>query len=176
MDFAIVKFFNQLGLGIIDPITIGISRGIYVIIFLTAFVFLFFDKKNGKKVFVGILIAIVLHFMFTEGFLKNVMDKIWGFRLRPHLAHPNEIVQLGTENIGVSFPSGHMSGTLAFLTVVIFYCRRYWFWALGFAMLMAFSGMHNGMHYPTDVLAGSIFGIFYGILAILITRHIRIKK
>ncbi|HCB51180.1 TPA: hypothetical protein DEP21_01160 [Patescibacteria group bacterium] len=28
---------------------------------------------------------------------------------------------------------------------------------------MAFSRMHNGMHYPSDVIVGSVLGILYGL-------------
>jgi membrane-associated phospholipid phosphatase len=31
---------------------------------------------------------------------------------------------------------------------------------------MAFSRVHNGMHYPSDVLAGSLLGVGYGLLAV----------
>jgi len=45
-------------------------------------------------------------------------------------------------------------------------------WPTGiiFALLMAFSRIHNGMHYPTDVIAGGIFGILYGSIGIYITN------
>ena len=35
-----------------------------------------------------------------------------------------------------------------------------------FAVVMCLSRVHDGMHYPTDVLAGSALGMVYGALAI----------
>jgi len=37
-----------------------------------------------------------------------------------------------------------------------------------FVLLMATARMRNGMHYPSDVLAGAVLGIVYGVAAVLI--------
>jgi membrane-associated phospholipid phosphatase len=36
---------------------------------------------------------------------------------------------------------------------------------------MAFSRIHNGMHYLTDVLAGGILGFFYGLAAVYLVNY-----
>ncbi len=74
-----------------------------------------------------------------------------------------------------SFPSSHMASTLGVLTVFVYFYRKTWPLALIFVLLMAFARMHNGMHYPTDVLAGTILGLGYGLLAIYIVNKIRVK-
>jgi undecaprenyl-diphosphatase len=61
---------------------------------------------------------------------------------------------------------------LAVLSVFVYYYRKVWPWALGFILLMAFARMHNGMHYPSDVLAGTILGICYGLIAVWLIRKI----
>jgi membrane-associated phospholipid phosphatase len=43
-------------------------------------------------------------------------------------------------------------------------------------LLMAFSRMHNGMHYPSDVLMGSLLGIGYWLLSVWIAKKIMKKK
>ena len=35
-----------------------------------------------------------------------------------------------------------------------------------FALVMCLSRGHNGMHYPTDVLTGSLLGLGYGFAAL----------
>lgn len=168
MEFEIVKFFNHLGAPWIDPLTILISSntliGILGII-ITAY-FLIWDKKNGKKIAIAAAIAVGLHFLVSEIFFKYVLPDFGLFRLRPYLAHPGEIIPLGKLNESSSFPSSHVAYTLSLLTVYIYYYRKYWPLALGFALLMAFARIHNGMHYPSDVLAGAGFGILYGMIAI----------
>jgi len=69
-----------------------------------------------------------------------------------------------------SFPSNHMSSIVTVLGVMIFYYRRYWKCAVLFVILMAFSRMHNGMHYPSDVIAGTIFGLIYSQLAVYLVE------
>lgn len=167
MEFEIVKFFNQLGAGWIDPATIFISSntliGILGII-ITAY-FLIWDKKNGKRIAVAAAVAVGLHFLVSEIFFKYVLPEFGVFRLRPYLAYPGEIVPLGKLNESSSFPSSHMAYTLSLLTVYVYYYRRFWPLALGFALFMAFARMHNGMHYSSDVLAGAGLGILYGVTA-----------
>ncbi len=172
MEFEIVKFLNHLGSPWIDPVTIFISSntliGILGII-ITGY-FLIWDKNNGKKIAIAAALAVGSHFLISEIFFKYVLPEFGLFRLRPYLAYPGEIVPLGKLNESSSFPSSHMAYSLSLLTVYIYYYRKYWPLALGFALLMAFARMHNGMHYPSDVLAGAGLGIMYGFLAIRITQ------
>lgn len=168
MEFAIVKFFNQLGAGWIDPLTVFVSSntmlGIAGIV-ITAYFFLF-DKKNGKKIAMAAAIAVSLHFALSEGFFKYFLPEFDLFRLRPYLAHPGELISLGKLNTSSSFPSSHMAYILSLLTIYVYYYRKFWLPAAAFVLFMAFARMHNAMHYPSDVLAGLILGVFYGAIAI----------
>jgi len=42
-----------------------------------------------------------------------------------------------------------------------------------FVLLMTFARMHNGMHYPSDILVGSILGIIYGAVSIYFVNKIK---
>lgn len=173
MELEIVKFLNHLGSPWIDPITIFISSntllGIIGII-ITAYFFIW-DKKNGKKIAVAAAIAIGLHFLISEGFFKYIFPDFGLFRIRPYLAHPGEIIGLGKLNMSSSFPSSHMAYILSLLTIYVYYYRKFWPVALAFALFMAYARIHNGMHYPSDVLAGAALGMLYGIMAIKISKR-----
>lgn len=175
MEFEIVKFFNQLGAGWIDPITIFISSntmlGIVGII-ITAYFFVW-DKKNGKRIAIAAAIAVGLHFLISEGFFKYILLEFDLFRLRPYLAHPGELIPLGKLNTSSSFPSSHMAYILSLLAVYVYYYRKFLFPAAVFALFMAFARIHNGMHYPNDVLAGAILGVLYGIAAIRVAKKVK---
>lgn len=176
MELQIVQFFNQLGQGtIVDTFSYYFSWVPFLIVFwlilgLIAFIF---DQKNGKWIFLGTIIVAIIYFVINDLIIKQTLASIF-FRERPYLVHP-DIISSGEMLIDSSFPSGHMSVTVAILSVYIYFYRKLWVWILAilFILLMAFSRMHNGMHYPTDVLAGTILGIGYGFLTIYIVNKIR---
>lgn len=176
-ELSIVQYLNHFGSGtFIDSISIFISW-IFVIVLLWTFWSLlsyFLDEKKGKFVLWGVVIAMAIHFVISEGLIKNFLTIFFDPRTRPYLFDPQNIVPLGQLFTDSSFPSSHLASTAAVLTVFVYYYRKTWVVVSGilFVLLMAFSRIHNGMHYPTDVLAGTIFGIGYGILAVYLSREL----
>lgn len=173
MDFIIAQFFNHLGRGtIIDNLSVAISyNGGYIsVLMFFGFLILLKDKIKGKQVFLAIVIAITLHFAISDGFFKSVVPQYFEIRERPYIAYPQDIVPLGKLNTSASFPSNHISSIVSVLGVLIYFYRKYWKLAVVFIILMAFSRMHNGMHYPSDILGGIIFGILYSQMAVYLVN------
>jgi len=173
IDFQIVYFLNHLASGtFVDKITVLLSSIPFLALFwfIVFVLILYFDRKDGWRVISVLIIAIILHFIITEGLFKQFLPQIFGFRLRPYLEHAN-IIPLGVLSIDAAFPSGHVSSTMALSTVFAFYYRRFWPFALVLVISMAFSRIHNGMHYLTDVLAGGILGFFYGLAAVYLVNY-----
>ena len=82
-------------------------------------------------------------------------------RPRPCVALSDVVQRLGRAGSG-SMPSAHAANWFAATMVVfLFYRRSLWF-MLPMALAVSFSRVYNGVHYPSDVLAGAILGAGYG--------------
>lgn len=179
MDLLIAKFFNQLGQGtFIDDLSIIISYNIFFIAIFLLFGawFLFREKITFKKYVIAIFIAVGLQYAISDGFFKFVIPEYLGIeRERPYIAHPQEIIPIGEQNTSASFPSNHSSSVAAVLGVVAYFYRKSWKWVAVFIILTALSRMHNGMHYPTDVIGGTILGLLYSWLAVWLSERYFVK-
>lgn len=168
-ELLIVQYLNHLGSGtILDSLSIFISSIFFLVILWTSLSLLsfFLDEKKGKFVLFGALLAMILHFAVSEGLVKAVLTPFFDPRVRPYLADPQNIVPLGRLFTDSSFPSSHLSSTAAVSAVFVYHYRKTLAPAIVFILLIAFSRLHNGMHYPSDVLAGIVFGIGCGAAAV----------
>lgn len=175
IELEVVKFFNQLGQGtIVDKISALISWKpmLYAIVVLVCTCIWYFDKKNGKKIVLAIIISLVIFLVFNAVLIKGIIgDNLW-MRDRPYIAYPNEIIPIGSLSTDSSFPSDHVTGLVAFLFPIAYYYRKSRIWVGLAVIVMMWSRLHNGMHYPTDVLAGAVLGWFYGWASIKITNKL----
>ena len=74
-----------------------------------------------------------------------------------------------------SFPSGHSMASFASATVLMTYDRRAGIPALILSALIAFSRLYLYVHFPTDVLVGTVLGIVMGLIAPRIVEAIQEK-
>lgn len=107
--------------------------------------------------------ALLLIVATAGGLLLDMWLKHWFARPRPH------VFVWGTQAFGSSFPSGHaMSATVVYSTVAYLAARlheRRWARAITMSialllvLLICFSRIYLGVHYPSDVAAGVIIGL-----------------
>ena len=108
---------------------------------------------------------------------------LWSVGMKKIIARPRPCwINEGIEMLiripkDFSFPSGH---SVAGFTAAVIIFRHNWRWgipALILAALIAFSRLYLYVHFPTDVLAGTLIGILTGIAAdVLIERFIINRK
>lgn len=177
MELQIVHFLNHLGQGtFLDFLTIIISSSYFLIFLwsLLVILVLIFDKENGKQIALATVLVVIIYFVINDLILKQTLASIF-FRERPFIAY-SDIVPFGQPFSDSSFPSGHMAATAALATVFVYYYRRAWPFALVFVLFMAFARIHNGMHYPSDILAGAVLGVGYGLLALWLVGRIKSRS
>ncbi|MBE0646519.1 MAG: phosphatase PAP2 family protein [Bacteroidales bacterium] len=116
-------------------------------------------SRNGVTRMVQIGLVLFLAGLITFA-VKNTVK-----RTRPFKAH--ESIEKLTLGGGTSFPSGHTTEAFAVAaTVALLYRRRsVQIPAILWAILVAYSRMALGVHYPGDVLGGLVFGVIlaYGV-------------
>ena len=72
------------------------------------------------------------------------------------------------------FPSGGAQSSLLFACLLIYFWKNRWAWpvGIGYCLLISFSRMFLGVHFPVDVLGGWIIGFLLFILFIMSFRAI----
>lgn len=128
--------------------------------------------KKTRKVGFTILLSVGIGALFTNLLIKNAVA-----RARPYIesSEYNEWWQFvwGKTESDLSFPSGHMTCTMAFSTAIFLTCDKKISWlAFVFAILMGLSRVYLIVHYLTDVICGGIVGLIGGILGYLLCQLI----
>ena len=81
--------------------------------------------------------------------------------------------RLGPPVSSSSFPSGHSATSFACATVLAAFAPRLRVPLFALAALIAISRLYNGVHYPTDVLAGAALG---AVTALLLLAGARLRS
>jgi membrane-associated phospholipid phosphatase len=111
-------------------------------------------RGRGK----GLLFILVLGLAIgvTDGLVCNTLKHAFS-RPRPCLVLENVIALVGCSDSG-SLPSSHAANWFAAAMVAFLFHRRSWRAMLPLALAVSFSRVYNGVHYPSDVVAGAILG------------------
>ena len=143
----------------------------------------------GSATVLGLTVVVVVGFLVLKGLFRNaafvLVASAGGWLLNDLLkaifARPRpSVVPHLREVFTLSFPSGHaLTSAVVFLTlgallmhvaerpIVKFYCLAV---AVAATMLIGATRVYLGVHYPTDVLAGWMFGTSWALLCWLLAR------
>ena len=151
---------------IVPPITHLAEKGIFWI--AVALILICFKKtrKTGFMVGAALLIGLAL----GNGVLKNVVGRIRPYDLDGSLLKEADLLVSGLSDF--SFPSGHTLASFEAATVLLIRDKRMGIPALVLAILIALTRLYLYVHYPTDVIAGVIFGVAFAVLGVFVVNRI----
>ncbi len=116
--------------------------------------------KKTRKAGVISLIALLCSLIVNNFILKNIVA-----RPRPYDA-VSELICIIENQSDFSFPSGHSASSFAAgITFLRFLPKMFGIPAFILAVLISFSRLYVGVHYPSDVIAGVISGVLLSFLA-----------
>lgn len=109
--------------------------------------------------------------------ITNILLKDWVARPRPFetlAVYRDWWRAIGSPaEDGFSFPSGHVTAAAAGMGAICFMRGRRWIWpAVGVVLVMMFSRNYLMAHFPSDVIAAALIGLFSAWVAYLITMQI----
>lgn len=127
------------------PLSIGVPIGMYI-----------FDVIKTKKYKQSKAIVIGISLISTSVITTSLKHSI--NRTRPYITYPDLIKR--SSGGSPSFPSGHTSTAFALATSLSLEYRKWYVIAPAYiwASSVAYSRMYQGVHYPSDVVAGAIIG------------------
>lgn len=154
-DHAVLLFIQEnLRFDFLTPLMKGVSLTVNLgILWIFVGAALLFFKRT-RMIGVVLLSSLLLCLCVNNLAIKNIVD-----RARPFETHA-DLLPLIAKPKDSSFASGHTTASFAAAcTLARFLNRPLGIAAVAYAVLVAYSRLYLGVHYPTDVLCGCIIGI-----------------
>ena len=160
-DIDLLNWINHHLIPYSTPVLRVISNSTtYISVALTLMVLIISIVKRWKSLrrqFFILALVLVLVAIVSQG-LKSII-----YRERPFITYP--FIEKLSDGGGSSFPSGHTleAFSMAVALSLLFSKKKLIIPVYVWAMLVAYSRMALGVHYPSDVLAGIFIGTFIGL-------------
>ena len=169
IDLSIFYFINKsIANPVFDFIFPIITSGRnWLPIYIIAIVLLLWKGgTKGRICALMLIIGVIISDQTSSTFLKNLF-----LRERPCNFLPDVRMLIGCAG-GKSFPSSHSVNNFcaAFILSTFYSSKQKIFFSI--AGLIAFSRVYVGVHYPSDVIGGTLIGLLLGYVIIKLAKII----
>jgi undecaprenyl-diphosphatase len=159
LDKELFIFLNGLGSEPFDAFWLIITKQLHWTPFFVA-VFYLLQRKIGWKNLGIILLFIAVLITFTDQ-ITNLFKNHFQ-RLRPcNDEEISGIIRIVKSSKTYSFFSGHAANSMASTMFIFLLIRKYYkytYLLFLFPLIFAYSRIYLGLHFPSDILTGYLFG------------------
>ena len=166
-DLYLFQTINQFAgrFSWLDSLAVFFARYFEFFLILVLALFLAKDyKKYWRMVVQAAASAILARLVIVE-----LIRWLWP-RTRPFVEN-NVNLLFNYNPSAASFPSGHAAFYFAIAAVIYFYNKKIGILFFLAAFLISLARIFVGVHWPSDIIAGALVGIFSGWLIILFSRR-----
>ena len=179
MDIELLQIINGSHSLFIDNVVVTLTSGITWIPFYIALLYLVI-RNNETMAQVAVVIGCAAMCVLITSCVTDLIVKPLVARPRPtmepSLKYTIDIVN-GIRGTGYSFFSAHAANTfgIAILLSLIVRSRLLAIFLILWSLINGYTRLYLGVHYPSDVLVGLLFGAVVGVVSYLTYLHFYAK-
>ncbi|MFT9600144.1 undecaprenyl-diphosphatase [Mesobacillus sp.] len=168
MNIELFRIINDAGkeFEVLNPVMVFIANNAIYLLAAAVLVYLFSRKPGNRLMVVSGLAALIL---------AEIAGKIAGMFYSNHqpfatLADVNQLIEMEVNN---SFPSDH---TIIFFTMSVtfwLYKRKHTYLWILLAVIVGFSRIWAGVHYPADIAVGAMLGSAFAYLGYVLIAKVK---
>lgn len=178
-DQQLFLMLNRLHAAWLDPVMFQMSKTQFWLPLHFIIIYLLFKQFEIRAWWVLLTVAAVVLCadQLTSSFMKPFFE-----RLRPtHEPALQGLVHIVNDYRGgrYGFASSHAANTAGAATLLILMMRvRYrWIWLVAlWTIIVSYTRIYLGVHYPGDIIVGWLAGILFGWLGFIVLRYFFERK
>ena len=180
-DEAAFLWLNSFHSSALDPIVLQLTQTISWIPLYVLLLYQIYriDPKNTAWILAGVMLTILLSDQVTSGLMKPYFE-----RLRPcHDPRWEGMMHLYGRCGGLyGFVSSHAANTFGlatFLTLKLGKKQKAIAWLFLYALLVGYTRIYLGVHYPLDVFFGAVVGVLAAVfswLCVVVLKRKFVRK
>ncbi len=131
----------------------------------------FFSGKRGKIA----LTILIISLSFTDAICAQLLKPFFE-RIRPSHLNIEEINLLVSKGGKWSMPSNHAANMFALAVVLSYFYKGYNSILLILVILISFSRVYVGVHFPGDVIVGGCIGYFISTSLLILWGKVKLHE